>query len=139
VAEALTLIAAAKGDAELTLALLLGDATIVLDAVGALAVDVLAVDVTRSPRTSEALVAAALPQRLALGVVDVRTVALDDPASRARTVASVLERSPAGPHYLTTAGGLEVLPLATARHKLSLLAEVRRAVTGSTTANGASS
>jgi 5-methyltetrahydropteroyltriglutamate--homocysteine methyltransferase len=139
VAEALALIAAAKADAELTLALLLGDATTVLDAIGPLPIDVLAVDVTRSPRTSEALSAAALPQRLALGVVDVRTVALDDIASRARTVAAVLDRAPAGPHYLTTAGGLEVLPLATARHKLGLLTDVRRAVTGSATANGASS
>ena len=129
-AEALRPIAAVKGGAELTLALFLGDPGHTLPTLAALPIDVLAIDILHSPRAVEVLLESPPPQRLALGVVDATNVTSDDVASRARTIEPLLAKLGTGPHYLTSTGGLEQLPRASAREKLTSLTRVRDALAG---------
>jgi len=129
-AETLTMIAGAKGAAELTLALFLGDPGHALPTLTTLPIDVFAIDVLHSPRAVEALIGSPPPQRLALGIVDATNVTNDDVASRARTIEPLLAGPPTGPHYLTSTGGLEHLPRASAREKITSLARIRDALVG---------
>ncbi len=130
-AETLTPIAEAKGAAELALALFHGDPGRALPTLAALPIDVLAIDILHAPRAVEALIGAPPPQRLALGVVDATNVNSDDVESRARTLEPVLAGLGAGPHYLTSTGGLEHLPRASAHEKIISLARIRNAIVGS--------
>jgi 5-methyltetrahydropteroyltriglutamate--homocysteine methyltransferase len=125
VEQVLSPLAAAKGDAELTLALPFGDPLPRWRELAALPVDVLGVDVTAALHRGETPPANGAGPRLALGIVDACSTRMEDPGTLAAQLAPWLAVLPPGPHTLTTSCGLEYVPRATARGKLALLARIR--------------
>jgi 5-methyltetrahydropteroyltriglutamate--homocysteine methyltransferase len=123
--QVLSPLAAAKGDAELTLALPFGDPLARWRELCALPVDVLGVDVTAALGRGDTPPANGAGPRLALGVVDGRSTRMEDPGMVVAQLAPWLSALPPGPHALTTSCGLEYVPRATARGKLALLAQIR--------------
>ncbi len=120
-----------RGTSELVLATYFGDAEPFLDTLADLPIDVLALDLVSSPSLASRLATTGARRRLALGMVDARTTAMEDVSTIAPRVEAILAAPlPPGRHYVTTSCGLEFLPRAHARRKLDLVVQLRGAVAG---------
>lgn len=128
--EALALVTAYKGNAELGLATYFGDAAPVYEQLQELPVDVLILDLTYSPSLPQVIEANGSAKPLGLGLIDGRNTRLEDKNLVARQVESILSRVKAERCYLTTSCGLEYLPRDRARLKVEHLASIKRLFLG---------
>ena len=116
----------ARGSAELVVATYFGDAEPLYAQLNSLPADILALDLTYSPRLAELIAATGASKVLALGLVDGRNTRLEDPHAIARRVETILKRYVLDTVHLLPSCGLEHLPRDRARTKLELLARTRQ-------------
>jgi 5-methyltetrahydropteroyltriglutamate--homocysteine methyltransferase len=128
--EALTLIAARKGHAELALATYFGDAAPLYAALQTLPFDVLILDFTYSPTLPQVIETEGSVKPLGFGLLDGRNTKLEEEGSVARELERMLRQVTAGHCYLTTSCSLEYLPRDRARAKLSRLTSVKKSLLG---------
>lgn len=128
--EALKVMAAHKGDAELALATYFGDATQVYAQLQELPVDVLVLDFTYSENLPHVIEMNGSTKSLGLGLIDGRNTKLEDKNLIARQVERVLSRLTVEQCYLTTSCGLEYLPRDRALLKLRHLTSIKNLVQG---------
>ncbi len=128
--EALTLIAAGKGNAELGLATYFGDAAPVYSELQELPLDTLVFDFTYSRNLQQVIVADGSAKPLGFGLLDGRNTKLEDKAAVARGLERMLARVKAEHCYLTTSCGLEYLPRDRAQLKLKHLTSVKNTLLG---------
>jgi 5-methyltetrahydropteroyltriglutamate--homocysteine methyltransferase len=126
----LVALAAAKGRAELALALYFGDPAPIYDGLQTLPVDVLSLDFTYNPGLVDVVSTKGSSKILALGLVDGRNTKLEDPNTAARELERITRGLEPGRMYLTTSCGLEYLPRDRARLKLKHLSTIRKAFLG---------
>jgi len=124
-------LAAVRGHAHLALYTYFGDALPLWDALMAMPVDVLGLDLTYGPGLAERIGSAGAPQTLVLGLIDGRNTKLEarEPLFR------ILDRAlPAltGPVGLGPSCGLELLPRERAQAKLQNMVALAREYTGRT-------
>jgi 5-methyltetrahydropteroyltriglutamate--homocysteine methyltransferase len=130
VARSLAALAAAKGRAQLALALYFGDPAPIYDGLQALPVDILALDFTYNPGLVDVVSTKGSSKALALGLVDGRNTKLEDPNTTARELERITRGLEPSRMYLTTSCGLEYLPRDRARLKLKHLSTIRKAFLG---------
>jgi 5-methyltetrahydropteroyltriglutamate--homocysteine methyltransferase len=120
-----TLAAAARGRAHLALYTFFGDALPLWDAIMAMPVDLVGLDLTYGPKLADRIAEAGAPRNLVLGMVDGRNTKLESRDALRRTLDRVL---PAlrGPVGLGPSCGLELLPRARARAKLENMVAIAR-------------
>src|SRR5262249_30381352 len=123
---------AARGSAQLALAVYFGDAEPLYAQLNSLPADMLVLDFTYSPSLIDTIAATGTSKLLAVGLIDGRNTRLEDPARIARQVDRLLRRYSLDTVHLVPSCGLEYLPHERARAKLALLAQVR-ALLGSRT------
>lgn len=131
VREGLAGLAAVRGHAHLALYTYFGDALPLWDALMAMPVDVLGLDLTYGPGLAERIGSAGAPRTLVLGLIDGRNTKLEarEPLFR------ILDRAlPAltGPVGLGPSCGLELLPRERAQAKLQNMVALAREYTGRT-------
>jgi 5-methyltetrahydropteroyltriglutamate--homocysteine methyltransferase len=131
VARSLGSLAAAKGAAQLALALYFGDPAPLYDELQRLPIDVLALDFTYNPGLADVVATKGSSKTLALGLVDGRNTKLEDPSTLARQLERMARRLGASRAYLTPSCGLEYLPRDRALLKLKHLSTVKKAFLGS--------
>ena len=124
-------LAAAKGPAQLALALYFGDPAPIYDELQRLPVDVLALDFTYSPGLADVVATRGSPKTLALGLVDGRNTKLEDPSTLARELERMAGRLGASRAFLTPSCGFEYLPRGRAQLKLRHLSMIRKVFLGS--------
>jgi len=130
VERSLAALAAAKGRAQLALALYFGDPAPIYDGLQTLPVDILALDFTYNPGLVDVVSTKGSSKALALGLVDGRNTKLEDPNTTARELERISWGLEPGRMYLTTSCGLEYLPRDRARLKLKHLSKMRKAFLG---------
>ncbi|MGH9431876.1 MAG: hypothetical protein ACRD3T_10060 [Terriglobia bacterium] len=128
--EALTLLAAHKGHAELALATYFGDAAPLYPALQALPFDALILDFTYSPVLPEVIETDGSAKALGFGLLDGRNTRLEDQAAVARQLERMLTHVKPERNYLTTSCGLEYLPRDRARLKLRHLTSIKKSLLG---------
>lgn len=126
----LAVLAAAKGKAEILLALYFGDAAPLYDQLQNLPVDSLGLDFTYSARLGEVISTSGSAKTLALGLVDGRNTKLEDAGAAARQIETVARRLNTPRLYLTSSCGLEYLPRDRAQLKLRRLAAIKNEFLG---------
>lgn len=126
----LATLAAAKGKAEMILALYFGDAAPLYDQLQKLPVDSLGLDFTYSPRLGDVISAGGSSKTLALGLVDGRNTKLEDARAVARQIEAIAKRLNAAKLYLTSSCGLEYLPRDRAQLKLKHLSAIKKEILG---------
>jgi 5-methyltetrahydropteroyltriglutamate--homocysteine methyltransferase len=129
VRECFETLAAARGDARLACYTFFGDALPLYDALQALPVQVVGLDLTGSPGLAARVAEAGSDRQLGLGVIDGRNTRLET----AEAVYPVLDRVLRGlgdAVYLGPSCGLEFLPRDRARAKLERLARLTRRYRG---------
>jgi 5-methyltetrahydropteroyltriglutamate--homocysteine methyltransferase len=131
VERSLTSLAAAKGRAQLALALYFGDPAPIYDGLQALPVDILSLDFTYNPRLAEVVATRGSSKTLALGLIDGRNTKLEDPNTVAQELERITRGLVPGRMYLTPSCGLEYLPRDRAQLKLKHLSTIRRTFLGS--------
>jgi 5-methyltetrahydropteroyltriglutamate--homocysteine methyltransferase len=124
-------LAAAKGAAQLALALYFGDPAPLYDALQRLPVEVLTLDFTYNPALADVVATRGSSKTLALGLVDGRNTKLEDPSTLARELERMAGRLGASRSYLTPSCGLEYLPRDRALLKLQHLSTIKKAFLGS--------
>lgn len=124
-------LAAAKGPAQLALALYFGDPAALYDELQRLPIDVLALDFTYNPGLADVIATRGSSKALALGLVDGRNTKLEDPSTLARELERMARRLGANRAYLTPSCGLEYLPRDRALLKLKHLSTIKKAFLGS--------
>ncbi|MGH9328398.1 MAG: hypothetical protein ACRD2B_17145 [Terriglobia bacterium] len=128
--EALALIAARKGPAELALALYFGDSAPLYAALQNLPFDVLILDFTYSPKLTQVIETDGTIKQLGFGLLDGRNTRLESQKAVLHQLELMLRHvQPAGA-YLTTSCGLEYLPRDRARLKLHHLTSLKRSFLG---------
>ncbi|MGH9448269.1 MAG: hypothetical protein ACRD3O_21495 [Terriglobia bacterium] len=128
--EALALLAAHKGRAELALATYFGDAAPLYPALQVLPFDALVLDFTYSPTLPQLIETDGSIKALGFGLLDGRNTRLEDQASVADQLERMLTRVKPERNYLTTSCGLEYLPRDRARLKLSHLTSIKKSLLG---------
>ncbi len=128
--EALTLLAAHKGRAELALATYFGDAAPLYPAFQALPFDALVLDFTYSPTLPQVIETDGSDKALGFGILDGRNTRLEDQASVVRQLERMLTHVKPECNYLTTSCGLEYLPRDRARLKLRHLTSIKKSLLG---------
>lgn len=128
--EALTLIAASKGNAELGLATYFGDAAPVYSQLQELPFDTLTFDFTYSRNLPQVIEAEGSPKPLSFGLLDGRNTKLEDKAVVARGLERMLARVAPERCTLTTSCGVEYLPRDRAYLKLKLLTSIKNSLLG---------
>lgn len=128
--EALGLIAARKGEAELALATYFGDAATVYAELQALPVDTLVLDFTYSPELPRVVESEGSAKRLGFGVLDGRNTKLEELTATVRSVERMLARFKSERNYLTSSCSLEYLPRDRARLKLRHLSLLKKSLHG---------
>ncbi len=128
--QALALVAAHKGCAELALATYFGDAATLYAALQALPFDAIILDFTYSPKLSQVIETDGSTKPLGFGLLDGRNTRLEDQASVARLLERMLTHVKPERNYLTTSCGLEYLPRDRARLKLSHLTSIKKSLLG---------
>ncbi|HVO23727.1 MAG TPA: hypothetical protein VMW56_08870 [Candidatus Margulisiibacteriota bacterium] len=119
----------ARGTAQLVVATYFGDAEPLYAQLNSLPADILALDLTYSPRLVETIAAAGASKILALGIVDGRNTRLEHADAIAEQVTTLLRRYTLDTVHLLPSCGLEHLPRDRARAKLDVLGKVRRLLT----------
>lgn len=127
----LEMFSARKGGAQLALAVYFGDPRPIYERLQALAVDMLVLDFTYSPKLAEHVAASSSDKILALGLVDGRNTKLESAEAVARQVEAIAKGTGAARLHLTTSCGLEYLPRDRAVRKLKLLKQIKDTLTGS--------
>jgi 5-methyltetrahydropteroyltriglutamate--homocysteine methyltransferase len=125
-----------KGDLTLSLATYFGDATTIYGELLHMPVDMLAFDLTYSPRLADCICSEPGDKPVALGVVDGRNTKPDDVDAVARVVervAAALDVHGIKEIHVQPSCGLEFLPRDRAKRKLERMQEIASAVTGETT------
>lgn len=130
--EALRLVAAKKGRAELALAIYFGNATPFYPALQDMPFDALILDFTYSPKLSEVVECEGSTKALGFGLLDGRNTRLEDQVEVTRQLERMLSHVKAECSYLTTSCGLEYLPRDRARLKLRHLASIKKSLLGET-------
>lgn len=128
--EALSMVAAHKGHAELALATYFGDAAPVYSALQALPFDALILDFTYSPKLPEVIETEGSTKVLGFGLLDGRNTRLEDQAAVTRQLERMLAKVKPEQNYLTTSCGLEYLPRDRAQLKLHHLASIKKSLLG---------
>lgn len=128
--EALSMVAAHKGHAELALATYFGDAAPVYSALQALPFDALILDFTYSPKLPEVIEKEGSTKVLGFGLLDGRNTRLEDQAAVTRQLERMLAKVKPEQNYLTTSCGLEYLPRDRAQLKLHHLASIKKSLLG---------
>jgi 5-methyltetrahydropteroyltriglutamate--homocysteine methyltransferase len=131
VERSLAALAAAKGPAQLALALYFGDAAPLYDGLQALPADILALDFTYNPGLVDVVATRGSSKTLALGLVDGRNTKLEDPSTVAQALERMTRRLGASRAYLTPSCGFEYLPRDRAQLKLKHLSTIRKVFLGS--------
>ena len=124
--EALELIAAEKGAAELTLSTYFGDVAKIYAGLLKAPADVIGLDLVQGETTWPKLAKKGTDKPLTLGVVDARNTKAEDPKTLAAKVRELRHSVDLGRSYLSPSNGLEFLPRAKAREKLAILARTAR-------------
>jgi 5-methyltetrahydropteroyltriglutamate--homocysteine methyltransferase len=129
VCEGLRTLAAARGRAHLALYTYFGDALPLWDALMAMPVDLVGVDLTYGPGLAHRIAEAGAPRTLVLGLVDGRNTKLETRDTLFQVLDRVLPRlhAPAG---LGPSCGLELLPRERARAKLENMVALAREYAG---------
>ena len=120
---------AVRGAAQLVVATYFGDAEPLYAQLNSLPADIIALDLTYSPRLAATVAATGASKTLALGIIDGRNTRLEHADSVARQVDALLQHYTLETVHLLPSCGLEYLPRDCARAKLALLAQVRRVIT----------
>lgn len=120
----------AKGEAALLLNIGWGDPLPVLEDLLSVPAEIIAFDLTRSPRLAEVLAHIEFSKAMQLGIVDCWSTDLEAAEGLVRGVEKVLARSSAPEFHLSAAFGLASLPRESALAKLRLLAKVRDLLSG---------
>lgn len=128
--EALRLIAAQKGRAELALALYFGDAAPLYATLQDLPFDVLVLDFTYSSTLPQVIESAGSVKQLGFGLIDGRNTKLEDKTTVLHQLEGMLRHVKAERNYLTTSCGLEYLPRDRARLKLRHLTSIKKSFVG---------
>lgn len=128
--EALSMVAAHKGHAELALATYFGDAAPVYSALQALPFDALILDFTYSPKLPEVIETEGSTKVLGFGLLDGRNTRLEDQAAVTRQLERMLAKVKPEQNYLTTSCGLEYLPRDRAQLKLHHLTSIKKSLLG---------
>lgn len=128
--EALTLIAAHKGPAELALALYFGDAAPVYAELQELPFDTLVLDFTYSSKLPEVIETEGSTKQIGFGLLDGRNTRLEDRAVILHQLDAMLRHVKRERAYLTTSCGLEYLPRDRAQLKLRHLTSLKRSFLG---------
>ncbi|OGS61847.1 MAG: hypothetical protein A3K59_07135 [Euryarchaeota archaeon RBG_19FT_COMBO_69_17] len=123
VRETLGPLAASKGPAELSLFIAFGDVAKIYRRLQELPVDVLGLDLVQGAKTWAQIKRRGSSKPLVLGLVDARNTKAEDPAALAARVGELRGRVDLDAAYLSPSNGLEFLPRAKAREKLSVLAK----------------
>jgi len=122
--------AAAKGKAELGLAVYFGGVPTLLPALLELPYDFLSLDLVQGAATLPALRRSRPRAPLHLGLVDARNTRLEDPSTVAGTVREIAKATNSSEIGITTSNSLEFLPRNRARDKLRILAMAAASVGG---------
>ncbi len=130
VRETFSLLAAAKGTAELCLATYFGDVAKIYRDLVKLPADVLGLDLVQGAKTWSQIATHGSDKPLVLGVVDARNTKLEDPKAVAARVRGIRHSVDLERCYLSPSNGLEFLPRAAAREKLARLARTAELVGG---------
>ncbi len=128
--DALEVLAAEKGDAELTLATYFGDVSKIYPSLLTLPADVLGLDLVQGAKTWAQIRRRPFEKALSLGLIDARNTRLEEPKAIAAKVKELRDALDLGRSYLSPSNGLEFLPRETARRKLAVVAEAARLVGG---------
>ena len=130
VREGLATLAAARGHAHLALYTYFGDALPLWDALMAMPVDVVGLDLTYGPGLAERIASGGAPRTLVLGLIDGRNTKVEARDALYRTLDRTLPALK-GPVGLGPSCGLELLPRDRARAKLENMVALARAYAGS--------
>lgn len=130
VEDALEVLGGRKGAARLWLRLSFGDFAPLYEALQKLPVDGLILDFTYSPRLAEAVASSGSDLALGLGLVDARSIRLENPLKTAREAERLLKRVHGGEAWLVASNGVDFLPRNRAVEKLALLAKMRDFLSG---------
>lgn len=128
--EALRLIAARNGRAELALALYFGDAAPLYARLQDLPFDILVLDFTYSSTLAQAVETDGSTKALGFGLLDGRNTKLEDQAAALHQLERMLSHVKPERNYLTTSCGLEYLPRDRARQKLRHLTSIKKSLAG---------
>ncbi len=123
--EALTLMAAAKGNAKLVLATYFGDAAPLYEQFQELPVEVLAFDFSYSPILVKRIVQEGSDKILSLGLINGRNTRIETPKEILPVLRRLAPKSPGKMAYLAPTCGLEYLPRDRARAKLKAMEAIR--------------
>ncbi len=130
VGEALELIAAEKGAAELTLATYFGDVAKVYSDLLKLPADVIGLDLVQGEKTWSRILKSRTEKALSLGIVDARNTKAEDPRALAAKVRELRHSVDLDRAYLSPSNGLEFLPRAKAREKLAIVSKTAKLLEG---------
>lgn len=128
--EAISLIAAGRGNAELGLATYFGDAAPIYTHLQEFPVDALILDFTYSPNLLQVIESDGSLKSLGFGLIDGRNTKLEDENLIAHQVERMFGRVKADRCYLTTSCGLEFLPRDRAQLKLRHLTAIKNLFAG---------
>ena len=126
VADTLRTIAREKGPAHLTLAVYFGDVAAIYRDLLSLPADLFLLDLVQGGKTWTLIAKHGSEKPLGLGLIDARNTKLEDPKAIAAKVASLRQVVDLGKTYLCPSNGLEFLPRARARDKLSVLVKAAK-------------
>jgi 5-methyltetrahydropteroyltriglutamate--homocysteine methyltransferase len=130
VRETFPLLAAAKGRAALTLFTYFGDVAGLYREILSLPADAVGLDLVEGAKTWRSIVEHGADKPLVLGLVDARNTRADDPAAIAARIRELDGRVDLDASYVSPSNGLEFLPRAKAREKLSILSKAASLVGG---------
>ncbi len=123
-------LAAAKGSAQLVLAVYFGDPAPLYDKLQTLPVEVIALDFTYNPGLVDQVADRGSSKALGLGLVDGRNTRLEDAQTVARSLERISRRLGAPRAYLMPSCGLEYLPRDRAQLKLKHLNTIKKTFLG---------
>ncbi|HVN84353.1 MAG TPA: hypothetical protein VMW17_05850 [Candidatus Binatia bacterium] len=119
---------AARGNAEIAIATYFFDSDPLYPQLNSIPADIVAVDLSCSPRLAQTIADTGASKLLALGVVDGRNPQLEDAAAVANSLSQLLHRYALDTVYLQPSCGLSELTAAQAIEKLRLLGTIRTAL-----------
>lgn len=119
-------IARQSGGADLALYVYFGDASPLYEKLLKLPVDVVGLDFTYGPRLVECVLSRDCEKGLGFGLIDGRNTRLEDPEKVGPLLARLLPKAKGRLSYLNPSCGLEYLPRARAREKLSRMVEIAK-------------
>ncbi len=128
VADALDLLAAGKGSAELTFFTYFGDVAKIYRDLLELPADVIGLDLVQGEGTWSSIAKNGADKPLVLGVVDARNTLKEDPREVAARIRGLRHSIDLSRCYLSPSNGLEFLPRPRAREKLEILVQAAKLV-----------